>query len=221
MVAADHSFLDPEYDEYAASTSRSIVCCRTLALIVSPPLSLFRRKSWEIVNKSTILMLYWFMITMLLNNILWSWFILFVLNLMQFMVLLIMRHTLPVVVSRAGNYSLPLIMVSSTNIYENQKLESSIQHFLNSLSTYETAFVATSRWDHYTDLHYTQSSHLHHTPPTATGNACTWWRIEPVTSESVKFECSQLEINKKFGKEEQPVSPLLRWNLPSVTFQLL
>ncbi|KAG6407822.1 hypothetical protein SASPL_130840 [Salvia splendens] len=60
MVAADHSLLDPEYDEYAASTSRSIVCCRTLALI--------------------------------------------------FMVLLIIRHTLPVVVSRAGNYSLSLIM---------------------------------------------------------------------------------------------------------------
>ncbi|XP_042005384.1 uncharacterized protein LOC121754108 [Salvia splendens] len=61
MVAADHSLLDPEYDEYAASTSRSIVCCRTLALI--------------------------------------------------FMVLLIIRHTLPVVVSRAGNYSLSLIML--------------------------------------------------------------------------------------------------------------
>ncbi|KAL1556652.1 hypothetical protein AAHA92_12245 [Salvia divinorum] len=60
MVAADHRFLDPEYDEHAASTSRSIVCCRTVAII--------------------------------------------------FMVLLIMRHTLPVVVSRAGNYSLPLFM---------------------------------------------------------------------------------------------------------------
>lgn len=61
MVSTDHSFLDPEYDEYAVSTSRSIVCCRTVAII--------------------------------------------------FMVLLILRHTLPVIVSRAGNYSLPLIML--------------------------------------------------------------------------------------------------------------
>ncbi|KAH6761456.1 RING/FYVE/PHD zinc finger superfamily protein [Perilla frutescens var. hirtella] len=61
MVSSDHSFLDPEYDEYAVSTSRSIVCCRTVAII--------------------------------------------------FMVLLILRHTLPVIVSRAGNYSLPLIIL--------------------------------------------------------------------------------------------------------------
>ncbi|KAI3453094.1 hypothetical protein Pfo_009757 [Paulownia fortunei] len=61
MVSTDHSFLDPDYDEYADSTSRSIVCCRSVAII--------------------------------------------------FMVLLILRHTLPVIVSRAGNYSFPLIML--------------------------------------------------------------------------------------------------------------
>ncbi|KAK6122375.1 hypothetical protein DH2020_043885 [Rehmannia glutinosa] len=52
MVSTDHSFLDPDYDDYDVSTSRSI-----------------------------------------------------------FMVLLILRHTLPVIVSRGGNYSFPLIML--------------------------------------------------------------------------------------------------------------
>ncbi|KAL8531793.1 hypothetical protein ACS0TY_008404 [Phlomoides rotata] len=61
MVSTDQSFLDPDYDEYAVSTSRSIVCCRTVAII--------------------------------------------------FMVLLILRHTLPIIVSRAGNFSFPLIML--------------------------------------------------------------------------------------------------------------
>ncbi|KAL6577605.1 hypothetical protein OROMI_009933 [Orobanche minor] len=61
MVSTDHSFLDPDYNEYEVSTSRSIVCCRSVAII--------------------------------------------------FMVLLILRHTLPVIVSRGWNYSFPLIML--------------------------------------------------------------------------------------------------------------
>lgn len=61
MVSTDQNLLDPEYDEYAVSTSRSMMCCRTVAII--------------------------------------------------FMVLLILRHTLPVIVNRAGHYSFPLIML--------------------------------------------------------------------------------------------------------------
>ncbi|KZV48876.1 hypothetical protein F511_16683 [Dorcoceras hygrometricum] len=59
MVSTDRSFLDQDYNEYAVSTTRSIACCRSVAML--------------------------------------------------FMVLLILRHTLPVIVSRAGNYSFPLI----------------------------------------------------------------------------------------------------------------
>ncbi|KAL6566356.1 hypothetical protein OROGR_001971 [Orobanche gracilis] len=61
MVSTDHNFVDPDYDEYEVSTSRGIVCCRSVAII--------------------------------------------------FMVLLILRHTLPVIVSRGWNYSFPLIML--------------------------------------------------------------------------------------------------------------
>lgn len=46
MVSTDHTFLDPEYDEYAVSTSRSIVCCRTVAIIVTPSTSLYLSLSW-------------------------------------------------------------------------------------------------------------------------------------------------------------------------------
>ncbi|KAI3467013.1 hypothetical protein Pfo_023676 [Paulownia fortunei] len=61
MVSTDRSFLDPEYDEYTVSTSQSIFCCRSVAII--------------------------------------------------FMFLLILRHTLPVIVSQAGNYSFTLILL--------------------------------------------------------------------------------------------------------------
>ncbi|GER29925.1 RING/FYVE/PHD zinc finger superfamily protein [Striga asiatica] len=61
MVSTDHSLLNADYDDYEVSTSRSIVCCRSVAII--------------------------------------------------FMVLLILRHTLPVIVNRGGNYSFPLIVL--------------------------------------------------------------------------------------------------------------
>lgn len=36
MVAADHSFLQsPTYEEYSASNTRSMICCRSIALIVN------------------------------------------------------------------------------------------------------------------------------------------------------------------------------------------
>ncbi|XAR72281.1 Ubiquitin--protein ligase [Bertholletia excelsa] len=33
MISTDNNFLDPDYDEYEASTSRSLVCCRSVAVI--------------------------------------------------------------------------------------------------------------------------------------------------------------------------------------------
>ncbi|XP_042500931.1 uncharacterized protein LOC122078840 [Macadamia integrifolia] len=61
MVATERNFLDPDYDEYSAATSRSLLCCRTVAII--------------------------------------------------FMVLLVLRHTLPIVASGAVEYSFPLLML--------------------------------------------------------------------------------------------------------------
>ncbi|KAK9276804.1 hypothetical protein L1049_006340 [Liquidambar formosana] len=61
VVSTDRNFLDPNYEEYSASTSRSLMCCRSVAVI--------------------------------------------------FMVLLILRHTLPVIISGAGEFSFPLVML--------------------------------------------------------------------------------------------------------------
>lgn len=35
MVSTDRNFLGPTYDEYADSTSRSLMCCRSVAAIVN------------------------------------------------------------------------------------------------------------------------------------------------------------------------------------------
>ncbi|XP_073145657.1 uncharacterized protein [Henckelia pumila] len=61
MVSTDRSFLDPSYEERAYSTSRSVIFCRSVAII--------------------------------------------------FIVLLILRHVLPITVSRAGNFSFPFMML--------------------------------------------------------------------------------------------------------------
>ncbi|PRQ40877.1 putative E3 ubiquitin-protein ligase MARCH [Rosa chinensis] len=63
MVSTDREFLNPdhEYDEYSASTARSVLWCRSVAFI--------------------------------------------------FMVLLILRHTLPLIISGNKDYSFPLIML--------------------------------------------------------------------------------------------------------------
>ena len=34
MVATDREFLDNDFDEYSAPTSRSLICCRLVAIIV-------------------------------------------------------------------------------------------------------------------------------------------------------------------------------------------
>lgn len=61
MVATDREFLDNDFDEFSAPTSRSLICCRLVAII--------------------------------------------------FMVLLVLRHTLPIIISGAGEYSLTLFML--------------------------------------------------------------------------------------------------------------
>ncbi|XP_035550611.1 E3 ubiquitin-protein ligase MARCHF2-like isoform X1 [Juglans regia] len=59
MVATDSEILDADFDEYSPPTSRSLLCCRVIAII--------------------------------------------------FMVLLLLRHTLPFIISGAGEYSLTLL----------------------------------------------------------------------------------------------------------------
>ncbi|KAF6163520.1 hypothetical protein GIB67_002525 [Kingdonia uniflora] len=61
MVATDHNFPVPDYDDFTAPTTRSIICCRTVAII--------------------------------------------------FMVLLFLRHTLPIIISGDEEYSFPLLML--------------------------------------------------------------------------------------------------------------
>ncbi|XP_031253275.1 uncharacterized protein LOC116111219 isoform X1 [Pistacia vera] len=63
MVTADREFLDSNFDEYYTPSSRSLLCCRIIAIIV------------------------------------------------YFMVLLVLRHTLPIIISGAGEYSLTLLML--------------------------------------------------------------------------------------------------------------
>ncbi|KAF5958409.1 hypothetical protein HYC85_005634 [Camellia sinensis] len=61
MVAADRSFLDPNFDDFSAPTSRSLTCCRVVAII--------------------------------------------------FMVLLVLRLTLPIIIGGAGDYTIMLFML--------------------------------------------------------------------------------------------------------------
>ncbi|KAJ7975794.1 RING/FYVE/PHD zinc finger superfamily protein [Quillaja saponaria] len=61
MVAPDHEFLDTDFAEYSTPSTRSLMCCRVVAII--------------------------------------------------FMILLVLRHTLPIVISGAGKYSLTLFVL--------------------------------------------------------------------------------------------------------------
>ncbi|KAA8547754.1 hypothetical protein F0562_004183 [Nyssa sinensis] len=61
MVATDRNFLDDDFDGYSAPSSRSLICCRVVAII--------------------------------------------------FMILLVLRHTLPIIISGAGQYSITLFML--------------------------------------------------------------------------------------------------------------
>ncbi|XP_062111045.1 uncharacterized protein LOC133822656 [Humulus lupulus] len=61
VSSSERNFLDPEFDDYSASSTRSLTCCRTMAVI--------------------------------------------------FMILLILRHTLPLIINGKNDYSFPLIML--------------------------------------------------------------------------------------------------------------
>ncbi|PON47043.1 Zinc finger, RING-CH-type [Trema orientale] len=61
VSSSDRNFLDPEFDDYSASSTRSLTCCRTVAVI--------------------------------------------------FMILLILRHSLPLIISGRTEYSFPLLML--------------------------------------------------------------------------------------------------------------
>ncbi|KAK9106189.1 hypothetical protein Scep_023033 [Stephania cephalantha] len=61
MVATDRNFLDPDYDDYSVSTTRSLMCCRAVAII--------------------------------------------------FMVLLVLRHTLPLLIAGSEYFSFTLFML--------------------------------------------------------------------------------------------------------------
>ncbi|KAH9675594.1 ring-ch-type domain-containing protein [Citrus sinensis] len=71
MVTGEREFLDSDFDEYYTPSSRSLICCRIVAITVHLSLTLFGVRS-------------------------------------LFMVLLVLRHTLPIIISGAGEYSLTL-----------------------------------------------------------------------------------------------------------------
>lgn len=92
VVTEDRDFLETEIDDYSAPRSRSLICCRVIAITVSLSLSLSHtntRTSGSNFNNNVIHLHAY----------------------LQFMVLLVLRHTLPVVISGAGDYSLTLFTV--------------------------------------------------------------------------------------------------------------
>ncbi|TQD89648.1 hypothetical protein C1H46_024783 [Malus baccata] len=104
MVTTDHGYLDTDFaDEYSAPSSRSLLCCRIVAIIVLS-LSLshththIHTKQVETceypLSKSFNKKKYAMMAEKELEE--------------GFMVLLVLRHTLPILLSGAGEYSLTL-----------------------------------------------------------------------------------------------------------------
>ncbi|KAK6242270.1 zinc finger protein [Theobroma cacao] len=79
VVSTDRNLLDSGYDEYSVSNTRSFICYRTVAIIVT----LFLSPSYRVC----------------------------VCSFFCFMLLLIMRHTLPVMLSRINGYSFLLFML--------------------------------------------------------------------------------------------------------------
>ncbi|TXG69996.1 hypothetical protein EZV62_004931 [Acer yangbiense] len=93
MVTADREFLDSGFDEYPAPSSGSLMCCRIVAIIVHLSLALSLSPSPSGVHS---------LVRILIG---------LVYILMQFMVLLILRHTLPIITSEVGEYSMTLLML--------------------------------------------------------------------------------------------------------------
>ncbi|XP_042970233.1 uncharacterized protein LOC122302859 isoform X1 [Carya illinoinensis] len=94
MVTSDHEFLNTNFDEYSAPSSRSLICCRVVAII--------------------------------------------------FMVLLVLRHTLPIIISGAGQYSLTLFTLLMLRIIG----------ILLPIYIMVRAFTAIQRRRHHQDPHF-------------------------------------------------------------------
>ncbi|MBA0578536.1 uncharacterized protein LOC105788938 isoform X2 [Gossypium raimondii] len=87
VVTEDRDFLETEIDDYSAPRSRSLICCRVIAITVSLSLSHTNTRTSGSNFNNNVIHLHAYL---------------------QFMVLLVLRHTLPVVISGAGDYSLTL-----------------------------------------------------------------------------------------------------------------
>ncbi|KAG2401274.1 uncharacterized protein HKW66_Vig0196900 [Vigna angularis] len=91
MVPTDQNVNTSNYDQYSASVTGSLICCRSIVVIV---------------NLLSLLCMYATMPLLLL-------IVTFPISvsLVQFMVILILRHTLPLVISENKEYSFPLFLL--------------------------------------------------------------------------------------------------------------
>lgn len=101
MVSTDHFFWDSDFDEYSEYSSRRLICCRIVAILV---LSLFFTIFFAYFSFAYIYMVGFINCKIDGGN-------LGDLLCMQFTVLLVLRHTLPIIISCAGEYSPELFMV--------------------------------------------------------------------------------------------------------------
>ncbi|XP_058091595.1 uncharacterized protein LOC131237702 isoform X3 [Magnolia sinica] len=95
MVATDRDFLDVDYDDYSSPSARSMICCRAIAVIVSA-FQLFRFSMIKLLSHCFSF---------------FSWGC--VCARVQFMVLLVLRHALPIIISGDENYSFTLFIRES------------------------------------------------------------------------------------------------------------
>lgn len=95
MVPSDQSLNNSNYDPYSVSSSGSLICCRSVAIIVIP-LAPFLCPFLCIHVPYT----FWL-----------CFFSIFISSPVQFMVLLILRHTLPLLISGSKDFYFPLFMV--------------------------------------------------------------------------------------------------------------
>ena len=103
MVSTDQNLINSNYDQYSPSSTGSLICCRSVALIV--------------ISLSLLVHLCHYASTPTVHDVSQS-----SLLLVQFMVLLILRHTLPLLLSENKEYSFPLFMVCMhTSIYNFSK----------------------------------------------------------------------------------------------------
>ncbi|KAH7571025.1 hypothetical protein JRO89_XS05G0241700 [Xanthoceras sorbifolium] len=104
MVSTDRDFLhSPTFDDHSVSNSRSLLCCRSIALIVNILLLSWSALAEFATFNFSLCELFTFSsdFTLILTKT-------HLLLLLQFMLLLILRHTLPVILSGTNEYSFPL-----------------------------------------------------------------------------------------------------------------